>query len=124
MDLRQQVGATFLGAQEKVATVGQGEFHDGRFYLLHQGRMEEGEVFTVGLRGFKAVHVGDFVRWRFLDVRLRFAGITDGDRRRFVERFEQGVQNLPLLHASATVPSGSFPGLIRVCSCSPNSGVM
>ena len=37
MDLRQQVGATFLGAQEKVAAVGQGEFHDGRFYLLHQG---------------------------------------------------------------------------------------
>ena len=128
-------------------------------------------MFTVGLRGFKAVHIGDFVRWRFLDVRLRFAGITDRDRRCFVERFEQGVQNMVelllcvhddlflrlvqlnhgsmqkvkdlmknltninmllrfilrnihLLHASTTVPSGSFHGLIRVCSCSPNRGVM
>jgi len=129
------------------------------------------KVFTIGLRGFKAIYIGDFVRWRFVGVRLRFAGITDGDRRRFVERFEQGVQNVvelilcvhdvlflrlvqvnhgsrqkvevfmksltkfnilsrfmnrytPLLHAFSTVPSGSYQGLIMVCSCSTYSGVM
>lgn len=102
--------------------------------------MEEGEVFAIGLRGFKAVHIGDLVRWWFLGLRLRFAGITDRDRRRFVERFEQGVQNVVELilcvhvqeripapcfyHGSIMVLSWSHHGLIMVCSWSPYSGVI